>query len=85
MKNVFNTKDITTPKEGLVVMENKYWMCEDGDPAKALFYGNHPQCNQNENVIKYALKEEASMNYAKGFKNLQSVFVKTAFVPQRED
>lgn len=75
MKSVYNTKDITTPKSGLEVYKDKFWLCEGGDPKKALFYGASPQCNSDKRIQERAL--------ALSPVNTQIVFMETAFVPQR--
>lgn len=74
----FNTKDVTEPKEGLVVYKDAYWFCVDGDPKQALFFGKFPQCNKNKNVQDWMMKQD---QYAKQG-NLQIVLIETAFVPQ---
>jgi len=63
----FHTYDVTKPfsdreqgVENIQVFKNFYWLCVDGDPTKALFYGNYyaPQCNQNKSILEH--------RYAKG-------------------
>lgn len=76
---IFNTKDVTEAKDGLVVYKNAYWLCVDGSPQHALFFGNAPQCNANIKVQEWALKQD---QYSKRG-DLQIVFIETAFVPQR--
>jgi len=75
----FNTKDVTEPKDGLVVYKIAYWLCVNGDPTKALFFGNAPQCNKNIKIQEWAMKQD---QYAKRG-DLQIVYIETAFVPQR--
>jgi hypothetical protein len=75
----FNTKDVTTPNDGLVVYKNAHWLCVNGDPKQALFFGSAPQCNTNIKVQEWAMKQDM---YAKRG-DLQIVFIETAFVPQR--
>lgn len=74
----FNFKDICTPKSGLQVYTDSWWMCENGDTKKALFYGNSPQCNKNQKICEYSAgnKMYADMD-------LQIVFVPVAYVPIR--
>lgn len=75
----FTTKDITTPKSGLVIYTTSYWLCVDGDPKQALFYGESPQCNKDKRICEHLLR---SGSYA-GRIDLQITYVETAFVPQR--
>lgn len=75
----FNTKDVTIPKEGLVVYKDAYWLCVNGDPTQALFFGSSPQCNKNKTIQEWAMKQD---QYAKRG-NLSIVFIETAFVPNR--
>lgn len=77
MAHVFNTRDVTIPKSGLVVYSNSYWLCEDGDPQKALFYGLSPQCNRNERIVNRVLRN----NKLYKDKNLEVVFIPIAYVP----
>lgn len=53
MKKDFKEVDITVPKEGRVILMNRYWACVKGVPTKALYYGNSPQCNKNESIMKW--------------------------------
>lgn len=75
---IFNTKDVTEPKDGLVVYKDAHWLCVNGDPKRALFYGNSPQCNRNVKVSEWTLKQD---QYAKRG-DLQIIYIETAFVPQ---
>ena len=45
------TIDITKPTHGCKVYTNMYWNCI-GDETKALFYGNTPQCNLDERIMR---------------------------------
>jgi len=45
--------DITVPVDGRRVIADSYWCCVDGDPKKALFYGDSPQCNKVESIVKH--------------------------------
>lgn len=74
----FIIRDVTTPKNGLVVYTKSYWVCVDGDPTKALFYGTSPQCNTNESITKWMLKGDLYKAY-----NVSVVYIETAFVPER--
>jgi hypothetical protein len=75
----FNTKDVTEPKEGLVVYKDAYWLCVDGDPKRALFFGNSPQCNKDKRIQEWAMKQDQYANRG----DLQIIHIETAFVPQR--
>ena len=46
----YNTQDVTTPSDGKVVIANKFWLCRDGDPKKAIFFGETPQCNSHQEI-----------------------------------
>lgn len=71
----YTVKDITDPKEGYIVFKNRYWVCQDGDPTKALFYKQkYPQCNHNSLVVKNGLE-----SYPKQY-NALVVFVPTAYI-----
>ena len=77
---MFRTVDITTPLSGRVVYKDSYWLCEEGNPQKALFYGNTPQCNKSKSIAEHVIKNDLYSNYTK----LQVAFIETAFVPQSE-
>lgn len=73
----FTTEDITQPKEGRIVFENKYWLCENGDPTKALFYkGVYPQCNKCRRIM-IGLKGLSQRNFDAP---IEIIFIKTAYV-----
>lgn len=72
----FNFKNIETPDNGEQVYRNHYWLCENGDTEKALFYGNSPQCNTNELICKLMISKKQYQG-----KNLEVVFVDLAFAP----
>jgi hypothetical protein len=76
----FTTKDVTTPKPGLMVYGPSYWMCEGGDPKKALFYGTSPQCNKNRSMVEHIMNN----GLYTGISNLQIVYIETSFVPDRD-
>ncbi len=77
----FEIRDVTKPKNGLIVYSNSYWICIDGNPGKALFYGTSPQCNNNKLISETLLKNKQV--YPDNLGNLQVVFIEIAFVPQR--
>lgn len=76
----FNTKDVTKPKEGLVVMKAAYWLCVDGDPTKALFFGNAPQTNKDKRIPEWSLKQDRY----KAVGNLQIIYIETAYAPRQD-
>lgn len=78
MKTKFNFKDVVTPKAGLVVYTDSYWMCESGNPKKALFYGDSPQCNKNKTIC-----ENSSDNKIYKKMGVEVVFIPVAYVPSR--
>jgi hypothetical protein len=73
----YHTKDVTIPQTGLVVRKDHYWLCEDGDPAKALFHNTTPQCNSDKRCTEWVLN-----NAYKSHNNIQIVFIDIAFIPQ---
>lgn len=75
----FNFKDIETPKNGLQVYTDSYWLCENGDPKRALFYGDSPQCNSNKLICTHTFQHKMYQNM-----NLEIVFISVAFVPIRK-
>jgi hypothetical protein len=79
MNKGFNLKDITEPKDGLIVYMNAYWLCVDGDPKKALFYHDAPQCNRDKRIQEWMLKEG---QYA-GRTDLEITHVGIAYAPNR--
>lgn len=72
----YTTKDVTVPKDGLVLKTGNFWLCEDGDPARALFHGQTPQCNKDRRVAEWVLN-----GAYKAHDNLQIVFIDFAYVP----
>lgn len=80
MEKLFFDLDITEPKDGLIVMKNRWWACIEGDPKKALFFGQgkSPQCNSQQSIIERSIQK----GLYKGFV-VRSVFVETAFAPER--
>ena len=77
----FATRDITEPLQGYTVYTRHWWVCKDGNPAKALFYGDSPQCNVNKRVL------EANINYVEQnfAANVSIVFVPVAYLRQRDN
>lgn len=55
MNPLYNIQDVTKPKNGLVVCENNYWICEDGDPTKAYFFGDSPQSNAKKGISEWVM------------------------------
>lgn len=76
---VFNLKDVVTPKHGLVVYTDAYWLCSEGQPSKALFYGDYPQANRNRKIVEWSLNTK---QYAERG-DLKIVYIETAYVPER--
>jgi hypothetical protein len=73
----YHTIDVTIPKSMLVVRKDCYWLCEDGDPTKALFCHQTPQCNTDKRIAEWVLN-----GAYKAHDNLQIVFIELAYVPQ---
>jgi len=78
MSKIIFARDVTAPKMGLMVYTKSYWVCVDGDPTRALFYGTSPQCNRNKAIVEHGIKT----NLYNGW-NVSVVYLETAFVPQR--
>lgn len=72
-------QDVTTPKEGLVCYLNSHWLCVDGDPKRAMFFGTSPQANTNEQIGHHLLKTNPIYDGL----NLQVVHIPIAYVPNR--
>lgn len=70
--------DITTPVDGRRVIADSYWCCVDGDPKRALFYGDSPQCNKNARIV-----ESNAGRLFKPDENVKIVFVNVAYALQR--
>jgi hypothetical protein len=75
----YTTKDVTKPKTGLVVYMGNFWLCEDGDPTKALFYGPAPQCNKDKRILHWRINNPNNLP-----ENTQIVFINYAYVPQAD-
>lgn len=73
----YHTVDVTIPKSYSTVRKDHYWLCEDGDPTKALFHNQTPQCNKDHRIAEWVFK-----NAYKAHDNIQIVFIELAYVPQ---
>lgn len=74
-KNIVLEFDVTEPKDGRVVMMNRYWQCADGDPKRALFWRSYdyPQCNKSEFIVEmFPVTPSAKI-----------CFIEIAYVPER--
>jgi len=72
----YNTKDVTEPKSGSIVRRGSYWICEDGQEQKALFFGDSPQCNKDVRIAEWVLKHSW-----KNQENLKVVYIDIAYIP----
>lgn len=72
-----NIQDVTVPRNGYTVYSGNYWLCVDGDPCKALFYGTSPQCNRDKRIGDHMINSDAYGEYSG---KLQIVFIENAFV-----
>lgn len=72
----YRTEDVTIPIDGYVLKKDKYWLCEDGDPKKALFFWKTAQCNGDKRILEWSLKHSY-----KAHDNLQIVFIEFAYTP----
>lgn len=79
MKRVFSTKDVSTPKQGYTIVKDSYWLCEDGNTEKALYYGTSAQRNRDKRVVDHLLETNSLYKDYQG--TLSVVFIETAFVP----
>lgn len=46
----YTTADVTSPQEGYTVVLDSYWLCQDGDPQKAVFFQNLPVRNKDRKI-----------------------------------
>jgi hypothetical protein len=74
----YKTKDVQTPVNGRQVYLNYWWLCEGGDPQKALFVGQSAQCNKDKRIIDMALEKIYYNNTS-----LQVVQIPIAYLPIR--
>lgn len=72
----YRTKDVTIPEDGLVIRKDSYWLCEGGDPSKALFFGPAPQCNKDKRILDWRLNNPNNIP-----ENTQIAFIETAYIP----
>lgn len=73
----YRTIDVTIPKSFSSVRKDYYWLCEDGDPTKALIFNQTPQCNQDKRISEWVLN-----GAYKAHNNIQIVFIELAYIPQ---
>ena len=73
------TRDVTQPIEGLEVRKNCYWLCEKGNPTKALFFGTSPQCNRNRKICEMVLKEAYYSDPV-----IRIIFIRVAYIPKSD-
>jgi hypothetical protein len=81
MKNKYHTIDVTQPIQGRVVMTDQYWLCKDGDPTQAIFFGESAQCNKNELILKNFLQYTRDRSDW----NVEIVFLEVAYKPQLKE
>lgn len=74
MNKLYKIVDVTKPIEGRVVITNSYWQCVDGNPEKALYFGETPQCNKNK-----AVSERLCKNLLEEKDNVKVVFIEVAY------
>jgi hypothetical protein len=74
----YHTIDVTKPKNYATVRKDHYWLCEDGDPTKALFHNEALQCNKDKRIAEWVLN-----GAYKAHDNIQVVFIEMAYVPQQ--
>lgn len=75
MKNKYHTIDVVTPFEGAIVVLNTYWLCKDGDPKQAIFFGTTAQCNKSEAIVDKYLQYTRD----KSGWNVEIVFLEIAY------
>lgn len=76
----FKPKDVTKPKDGYEVIARTYWICENGDPTKALFYGQSLQGNRNHRICEHMIERGLYKNHPVP---IEIVYLETAFIPCR--
>ena len=74
----YKTKDVQTPVNGRQVYLNYWWLCEGGDPQKALFIGQSAQCNKDKRIMDMAWKNIYNEN-----SKLEIILVPIAYLPIR--
>lgn len=78
MKNKqYRAIDVTKIATGKIVVLDRYWLCKDGDPSKAIFYNSTPQCNASKSLpdrlLEYTEKETGW--------DVSVVFIKIGYKP----
>jgi hypothetical protein len=74
----YKTKDVQTPVDGRQVYLNYWWLCEGGDPRKALFVGQSAQCNKDKRIMDMAWE-----NIYKENQGIAIVQIPIAYLPIR--
>lgn len=74
----YHTVDVTNPTSYSTVYKEHYWLCEDGDPTRALFFNQTAQCNRDMRICNWIVN-----GAYKAHDNIQIVFMELAYVPQQ--
>ena len=80
MHPLLTTRDVTEAEAGLTVYTDSWWLCVDGDPKQALFFGKSPQANSKERLAKHILETNSLYDGM----NLKVTHIPVAFVPPRD-
>lgn len=78
----YSTRNVRQPFQGAVVRTNAYWVCVEGDPERAVFFGLSPQCNASEIFVRsrWGLgRIEKATNW-----KLSVVYIPVAYIPAQE-
>jgi hypothetical protein len=78
---MYNTKDITTPKDEDRVYKDYYWYCKEGDPKQSLFWLDVPQCNRNKRILEIHKESGPQKTFIEEGK-FEIVFIELAYAPQ---
>lgn len=73
----FIFRDVTQPIPGYITVGSVYWLCKNGDPTQALFWGQFPQYNSNPDTVKHMMNE----NMYKEVGGLEMVFMQLSYIP----
>ncbi len=76
----FEFKDVSQPFNGAIAYVGYYWMCENGDPSRALFFGDSPQCNKDQRIVNNSIGKDL---WQSASKNLSIVHIPVAYLNQR--
>lgn len=73
----YKTVDVSIIKAGRVVVLDTYWLCKNGNPSEAVYYGESAQCNAHKSIADRFV----NMTSEKTGWNLEVVFIPVAYRP----